>query len=174
MGKTVLINDVPEWNGGTAQVTGTALRCPRCGLQAEPGDLFCMDCGARLDGGAAGVQAHATRPGQSANPTHTVMVEPQNTVKQQSERVYPDDGRLVPVVSDADDDHPTARNKLLRLTQEEARRGCRKTLQVDGRDVVIDVPAGVSNYAKYDLPGYGYKDKATGGYGPLRLSIRVV
>lgn len=82
---------------------------------------------------------------------------------------------LVPAPeSSEDDDDVTARPRLIMLTREEARSGCRKKVRVN-RDTTIEVvvPAGVDVNTKLDAPGYGHFDEMTGQRGPLRLTFYV-
>lgn len=71
-------------------------------------------------------------------------------------------------------DHPTARPKSVRITREEAKAGCRKTIVVDGQSIEVEIPGGVGVYTKLDVPGLGYFDQMTGERGPLRLSFHIV
>lgn len=76
--------------------------------------------------------------------------------------------------TDEDDDDPTMLSKLLSITQEEARVGCRKTLVLDGgQTVVVEVPAGANPGTKIDIPGYGLVNKRTGSRGVLRVSCYI-
>lgn len=76
---------------------------------------------------------------------------------------------------DADPDYqPLMRPTLLRLTREEARNGCRKTVVVDGRHISVNVPPGASVRTPVDIPNLGYRDERTGEVGPLRVCFHVV
>lgn len=131
--------------------------CPQCGHEVFEGDLFCTYCGYGLNGGSSGERDTDER-------IHQPAPEPLR------DGVY----RPVPAEPLVDDDHPTARPKSVRITREEARTGCQKTIEVDGRSITVELPAGIGWETKLDVPGFGYFDEATGAQGPLRLSFRIV
>ena len=69
---------------------------------------------------------------------------------------------------------PLVRPVLLRLTRKEARNGCRKSVEVDGQSISVDVPANAATRRYVEIPGRGYRDEQTGEIGPLRVCFRVV
>ena len=65
----------------------------------------------------------------------------------------------------------TSRAQLMILTREEARSGCQKTIEIDGKGYLVEIPAGVTSTTILDLPGLGYFDTETGERGSVRLSF---
>ena len=176
-GNEVFCTQCGQSLGTTSQSTqGPAVvgSCPNpdCGAPIYEGDVFCTTCG--MDLGSAGVTPPAGNGYGLAGGGPTVM----NPLGGQGGPVgdtttsapLPPD----PVTGIADDDTPTARPMMVRISREEARMGCRKTIEVDGQQISVDIPAGVGIYTKLDVPNLGYFDEMTGDRGPLRLSFRIV
>lgn len=133
-------------------------RCPHCGLELEPGAMFCIGCGKPVGQGAE--QGSWQETGRGAGFGDAQHADG-------GARVVPADEGM------ADDDDATARPKLVMLTRDEARTGCRKTVNVDGQLVEVSIPAGVDVNTKLDVPGYGRFDEFTGERGPLRLTFYI-
>ena len=182
-------------------VVGT---CPQCGADLFGNEVFCTQCGFDLGGAPQSDQAPAVvgycsnvncqQPVYEGDIYCTycgadlAMYPPQpiggsgpiggNSGASTDVGVASDDGKPT-IVSPgpdgiAEDDAVTARPMMVRITREEARMGCRKTIEVDGRRVAVDIPPGVGIYSKLDIPNLGYFDEMTGVQGPLRLSFRIV
>lgn len=154
-------NQGPAARGGTQTIWSMDIRCPNCNRMVSSDFNFCIYCRTDLRGLKKGSPQPA--PTSPTSPFATPEPQMQGMGQNMGAQVVPDD-----------DDHPTARNKLMRLTHDEAMNGCRKTLEIDGQMIQVDIPAGIVDREKLDVPGYGYFDNQTGQRGPLRLSIRVV
>lgn len=158
-------------------------RCPNpyCQRPIYAGDVYCTYCGQDLQGGVGPQPSgpDAVTPKRGNGPT--VLVDSSTPPFGEAiDHTVPVNGSSGSGVTFAkplewtDDDCITARPQMVRLTREEARMGCRKTVEVDGRFIKVDIPAGVGLYTKLDVPNLGYYDEATGERGPLRLSFRIV
>ena len=139
--------------------------CYRCGTPYQSGESFCTQCGADLRGG--------WRPDTPPIPEPPGPVPPPPAPSKDCCPVCgvplrPDDTRC-PVCDARIDDDELVRTTLLSLTRAEARQGCRKTFELDGRRVTVDVPPGTSVYTHVDIEGLGYEDERTGRRGPLRV-----
>lgn len=140
--------------GGPAQAAGGKAVCPVCGAQVEPGDLFCIACGAPLG------PAPAAKP-QPAAPAGGVY----------HGTAAPGAGAPAEGMRLKDEAPITSRAQLMILTREEARSGCQKTIEIDGKGYLVEIPAGVTSTTILDLPGLGYFDTETGERGSVRLSF---
>ena len=158
------LSGAPEGNQDPS-IVGT---CSVCGDPLYEGDRFCTSCGASID---APVSVQPTVTTWSTE--YAVPDAPSPDVP-----AYMSVGAsaLAPELPNgiAEDDTVTARPMMVRISRDEARMGCRKTIEVDGQFVTVDIPAGVGIYTKVDVPNLGYFDEMTGARGPLRLSFRIV
>ena len=68
---------------------------------------------------------------------------------------------------------PTERHELVILSEEEAQAGCRKTLDIDGRQLVIDLHPRYDADTSMFFEGYGYEDKTTGKRGMLKVDFLI-
>ena len=62
---------------------------------------------------------------------------------------------------------------LLFLSRAEAAQGVTKTIELDGQQIDIDVPAGSKGDTVIVIPGKGYRDKETGYCGDLRVELMI-
>lgn len=63
------------------------------------------------------------------------------------------------------------RTQLLILTREEALNGCRKEIVVEGKAVMVDIPAKTTADSVVTVPGLGYLDTSTGERGVLNIQF---
>lgn len=120
--------------------------CTKCGTPFEDGDLFCAVCG---------------------NPIES---------PEKSFRVEPSTGSLKPLTSQSKKVEPidlTERHELVILTRDEAISGCHKTVEIEGQELVIDIPPYYNVKESMYFPGYGYRDKATGKTGVLKVDFMI-
>ena len=65
------------------------------------------------------------------------------------------------------------RHYLLFITRAEASQGVTRTIELDGQEIDIDVPAGSKGDTVIVIPGKGYRDKETGYCGDLRVELMI-
>lgn len=186
-------------NGANANIPDLSSQptgfCMNCGSPLYPGFAFCTQCATPVD------KATTAAPGAVSAPNApvefgrvgggTMMVDSAEAgdahvgTAPATRSWEPVDGaRVVSTVPDSyvdededegEDDDPTMLTQLVTITWEEAKEGCRKTLVLeDGREVIVDVPAGANPGTKVDIPGLGLYDSRTGGHGPLRVSFFIL
>ncbi len=137
--------------------------CPNCGWPLESDAIYCISCGFKV-----GDSSSKTSQPYHFDDLGAVPPVPAGSSSGLSASLVP----APPMVDD--DDDATVRPRLVMLTREEARTGCRKTIEVDRsthESIQIDVPAGVDVTTKLDVPGYGYFDELSGQRGPMRLTF---
>lgn len=165
--------------------------CEQCGSQLFEGDMFCTSCATPIsanvpDSGPV-IGTRMVEPGidkgqtggsvpQTPSGTGTLVagLEDYSPYQDTALSYSAPSGKPVLAVPATNNDHPTARPKSVRITREEAKAGCRKTVVVDGQSIEVEIPGGVGVYTKLDVPGLGYFDQMTGERGPLRLSFHIV
>lgn len=173
-----------------------ARQCPNCGWNLEPDAMYCISCGQLVKphqqvpmGGGAVREPGGNGTAKIDNGVQEMPVQhpiPPMPVPQPVPAPAPapvpapvpaQRGPITPVPAPPmadDDDDATVRPRLIMLTREEARTGCRKTIRL-ARDqsIEVNIPADVDVNTKLDVPGYGHFDEQTGQRGPLRLSFYV-
>ncbi len=165
-------------NGPAAPASAS---CPKCGAPVEPDAAFCVVCGTSL-----GTPAPQPQPAPPSGP-----LTPVSPTAGGIPTVCPNCG--TPVEADADfcvacgkripgttkqgtelgAEEQDMRTQLVFLTRQEAQHGCTKLVEIDGRQVPVDIPPGTNGGTDLDIPGYGYPNDRTGKRGVLRLNFFV-
>src|SRR5205823_9424727 len=78
-----------------------------------------------------------------------------------------------PAVEAAGEEAREIRGGLI-LTDAEARLGARKEIQVEGRRVTVDIPAGVADGEEFQIPGVVPAEDRSGAAGDLVVKMRVL
>lgn len=143
--------------------------CPHCGAPVFADDTFCITCGKPLQ--------RDVQP--TVNPTPPKKEQPKQVPTNPTPRDSPKDektlvGKLVPTADVTEDDDPTARAKLVRLTRQEARNGCTKKLQIENTTYSVRIPPGATVDVQLRIEGLGYADNSNGTRGPLLVGFHVV
>lgn len=121
------------------------IRCPRCSSPNESDSLFCTVCGTSL-----------TSPQPQPVPPTPQPVPPRTHTYREGD----------------DDDDPTMLTKMVVLTADEARAGCRKMVRTKkGEMVEVVVPPYTNPSTHVDVEGYGLPDPVTGRRGKLRFTF---
>lgn len=132
--------------------------CEKCGTRIDEGDLFCPACGER----AVPEDAEELSPPAEEKPAAEAR---------RSDRAE-GAGESQSEMRSAGFD-PTERHELVILSEEEAQAGCRKTLDIDGRQLVIDLHPRYDADTSMFFEGYGYEDKTTGKRGMLKVDFLI-
>lgn len=125
--------------------------CEKCGAELFSGDMFCPDCGAPVMAAPEPPMAPAPEPIPPQPPA-----PPQEPPKPAAENEKID---------------LSERHELVILTREEAISGCRKILEIDGRNLEITVPPHYDIQRSMFFQGLGYHDRATGKTGDLKVDF---
>ena len=68
---------------------------------------------------------------------------------------------------------PSERHELVILTRAEAISGCRKTIEIDGSPLTIEIPPNFTPRDSMTFRGYGYRDSYTGERGVLKVQFLI-
>ncbi len=68
---------------------------------------------------------------------------------------------------------PNERHELVFLTRDEAVKGCRKVIEVNGAKIAIDVPPNYKAEKAMIIKGYGHMNEETGERGNLKVQFLI-
>lgn len=137
--------------------------CPSCGAPLELGDSFCQSCGKGI--------IHCPRC-KAPNESDSLFCTACGTPLASPQPPQPPRRNGHTYREGDDDDDPTMLTKMVVLTADEARTGCRKMVRTkQGEMVEVIVPPYTDPSTHVDVEGYGLPDPVTGRRGKLRFTF---